>query len=82
MIVMHLQCCNCYALSNVMVFLHFQCGAHSTKFSIKFQYLTMMNDRKFGLCLDCLFVTISPLKVIMLSNTNGTLKNVHSTNKE
>jgi hypothetical protein len=30
MIVMHLQCCNCYALSNVMFLLHFLCGVHST----------------------------------------------------
>jgi hypothetical protein len=82
MFVLHLQCCNCYAHSNVMFLLHFQCGAHFTEFSIKLWYSTMMSNRKFGLCLESLFITASPLKVIMLSNINRTLRTVHFNNTE
>jgi hypothetical protein len=53
--VLHLQCCNCYAHSNVMFLLHFQCGAHFTEFTITLWYATMMSNREFGLCLECVY---------------------------
>jgi hypothetical protein len=62
--------------------LHFQCVAHFTEFSIKLWYSTMMSDRKFGLCLESLSIIVSPLKVIMFNNINGTLRNVHFNNRE
>ncbi len=88
--VLHLQFHVCFGFAMLqllhtfqrMFLLHFQCVAHFMKFRIKLWYSTMMNDRKFGLCLESLFIIVSPLKVIMFNNISGTLRNVHFNNRE